>query len=137
MKKRQNRILVLLALLFVLNIPLLLGGNLISPSKDDNSAKVKENDDLLMTNDVGYDLWWNKSYQFRSLINITNPYPEKFDNFITKIEFNYSSLVGAGKMNSSLKDLRIVENGKLRNYYIQKDFQNAMVSLKSSSSISP
>ncbi|MEE9377369.1 MAG: LamG-like jellyroll fold domain-containing protein [Candidatus Lokiarchaeia archaeon] len=71
---------------------------------------------------IGEDEWWNSTFYHRQLINITNPYGEAFTNFIANITFNYTTLVSDGKMNESLKDVRIVENGILRDYFIEKDY---------------
>ena len=70
---------------------------------------------------IGAAQWWNSSFEYRRLINITNTH-ELFTNFITSVNFNYKNLVDAGKLNQSLKDIRIVENGLLKRYYIEMDF---------------
>ena len=85
--------------------------------KDDNIYNK-----IPQSGDIGNDEWWNVDFEFRTLLKITNPGSDVFiDNIGVSINFNYSKLVEEGKMNSSLKDLRIIENGILRNYYIQKD----------------
>ncbi len=123
LSQKQRKLLGLTTLFVVLNIPLLLG---IFPltSQDVVSKQTEDNDETLNVNDVGYDLWWNTNFEYRSLINITNPYNEAFDDFVTKISFNYTTYVTMGKMNDSLKDVRIVQNGIVKEYYIQKDFPN-------------
>jgi len=92
-----------------------------------NSEPTIEDDNIYnkipQSGDISNDEWWNVDFEFRTLLNITNPGSDVFiDNIGVSINFNYSKLVIEGKMNSSLKDLRIIENGILRNYYIQKDF---------------
>jgi hypothetical protein len=69
--------------------------------------------------------WWNYSFQFRRVINITNPYTYDLTNYTVSIEFDYTQMVSDGKMNSSLKDIRIVENGIPRNYYVKIDHPSA------------
>ncbi|MFW9781150.1 MAG: hypothetical protein ACFFFB_02595 [Candidatus Heimdallarchaeota archaeon] len=66
--------------------------------------------------------WWDHSFEYRMLINITNPYSYNFVDFGVSLSFNYVNLVQEGKLQSDLDDLRIVENGILRNYYVQKDY---------------
>jgi hypothetical protein len=66
--------------------------------------------------------WWDSSFEYRRLVNITNPYALNFTNFGVSFSFNYDELVQAGKMQSDLDDIRIVENGVLRNYYVVKDY---------------
>ncbi|KKM68318.1 hypothetical protein LCGC14_1462080, partial [marine sediment metagenome] len=83
-------------------------------------TKIDFNTPSLST--IGAAQWWNRSFEFRKLINITNPHNEAFTNFIAKVDFNYTELVNDGNMNQSLKDIRIIENGKLRDYYIAQDF---------------
>ena len=68
--------------------------------------------------------WWDKSYSYRQIINVTNPYTVILTNYAVNITFDYSNLVDDGKLNSDLSDLRIVENGVLRKYYFEKDFPN-------------
>ncbi len=66
--------------------------------------------------------WWDSSFEYRRLVNITNPYALNFTNFGVSFSFNYDELVQAGKMQSDLDDIRIVENGVLRKYYVVKDY---------------
>jgi len=122
MNMKLKRILALTTIIFVLSGPLFLGTNLLNAKDAVFGEGIMENDEKLKANDVGYDLWWDTDFEYRSLINITNPYDEAFEDFITKISFNYTAYVNAGKMNSSLKDVRIVQEGLVREYYIEKDF---------------
>jgi len=90
------------------------------------ASKNEEIDDVIDFNSPSLSTtsnkpWWNASFIYRQLINISNSH-EAFTDFIANITFNYKDLVGDGHMNSSLKDVRIVENGILRNYYIELDF---------------
>ncbi len=92
--------------------------------KEDNTYTPLESPNLC---GIGDDPWWNASFYYRRLINITNPYSVSLVNTIASIAFNYTQIVNAGKMNSSLKDVRIVENGILRNYLIQKDYPSLTI----------
>ena len=76
----------------------------------------------LRTNTFGFAPWWDDSYEHRRMINITNPYDFSFSDFGGSLSFNYANLVQEGKLQSDLDDLRIVENGILRNYYFKKDY---------------
>ncbi|HEC39097.1 MAG TPA: hypothetical protein ENI29_12730, partial [bacterium] len=80
-----------------------------------------------MASFIGTHSWWDKSFHSRQVINITNPYSVEFRNFGVSISFNYSALVNSGNMNSSLKDIRIIEydsegNPYERKYYFEKDY---------------
>ena len=94
----------------------------------ENDLNVKENDknQILFENPkqsiYGEAQWWNSSFLYRKLINITNPYAEDLVNQIANITFNYTKLVSEAKMQDDLEDIRIVENGVLCNYYFRKDF---------------
>ncbi len=71
---------------------------------------------------VGNDTWWDINWRFRQLIVITNENPTGLENYPVKITFNYSKLVDDGYMNSTCKDIRIVEGGALRKYYFLRDY---------------
>ncbi|MHA2289747.1 MAG: hypothetical protein ACXABG_13260, partial [Promethearchaeota archaeon] len=66
--------------------------------------------------------WWDNSFEYRMLVNISNPYSYNIEDFGVSVSFNYDDLVQAGKIQSDLDDIRIIENGYLRNYYVVKDF---------------
>jgi len=90
----------------------------------------KTEDDIeLKTNIIGTHTWWNKTFRSRQLINITNPYSVDFENYGVSISFNYATIVTQGKMNESLKDIRIIEydsegNPFIRKYYYRKNYPN-------------
>ena len=67
-------------------------------------------------------LWWDKSYSYRQIINVTNPYAVDLIDYAVNFTFNHANLVDEVKMNSDLSDLRIVENGILRKYYFKMDY---------------
>jgi hypothetical protein len=67
--------------------------------------------------------WWNGSWRYRQLINVTNPNINfAFTNYTTTLVFNYTTQVANGTMNGDLSDIRIVQNGVLRKYYYLKDY---------------
>jgi len=66
--------------------------------------------------------WWDDSFEYRMLINVTNPYSYNIYDYGVSVSFNYEELVQTGKMQSDLDDIRIVEDGNLRKYYVAKDY---------------
>ncbi|KKM64647.1 hypothetical protein LCGC14_1499270, partial [marine sediment metagenome] len=70
--------------------------------------------------------WWNGSWRYRRLINVTNPNVNfAFTNYTTSVVFNYTvHTVGTPdyEMNGDLSDIRIVQDGVLRKYYYKQDY---------------
>jgi hypothetical protein len=66
---------------------------------------------------LGQDDWWNESFYYRRVINITNPYDINFEKYGVSVNFTITE-----NMNSSLKDIRIVKNGELVKYYVKPDY---------------
>ncbi|MHA1211588.1 MAG: LamG-like jellyroll fold domain-containing protein, partial [Candidatus Heimdallarchaeota archaeon] len=98
----------------------------------DSNAKGDEleNDEISPTETpqmsiFGQDSGWNGSFFYRKVINITNPHDIALTDHGTFIEIDYLSMVTDGNMQDDMDDVRIVENGILRNYYIQKDYPSA------------
>ncbi len=124
-KKKKNLKIAILSLILIVSsfLSILPAFNINSEnlSEFESEDKVVEVEPPFLST-LGDDQWWNKSFTYRKLINITNPYDEAFTNFIANVTFNYTNLVSQGNMNQSLKDIRIIENGELRNYYIETDF---------------
>ena len=121
-KNRRRLSIALLVMLFstmFLNIP----ANMINMDENNNTNLFDENPiNTLKVSDIGEDPWWDESFEFRRLLNISNSGSDDFvDNIGTKIVFNYSELVTAGKVNANLSDVRIVENGVERDYYVILD----------------
>ncbi|MFX0186335.1 MAG: hypothetical protein ACFE8A_01225 [Candidatus Hodarchaeota archaeon] len=132
--RRQIKCIVLLSIILTSLI-----GALILPTIPTNSpaklaekiGKSEEIDnldniiDVPKLNDLGNDTWWDESYSYRRIINITNPYAVNFTNYGAKLTFNYQNL-GIDKIQGDLDDIRIVEyyNGEpvLRDYYVVKDY---------------
>ena len=87
-----------------------------------------ENDEFnllesLKTNDLGNDTWWDYSFRYRSLISVENSYDCNFTNYGVSFSFNYSQMIQNNQIyQSDLDDIRIVENGILRKFYVAKDF---------------
>ncbi|TFG24327.1 MAG: hypothetical protein EU529_04495 [Promethearchaeota archaeon] len=98
--------------------------NLISNDKKiDTELDTIENIESPRASLTGNDTWWHINWNYRQLITIENPYDVGFENYPAKIEFNYTGLVNLENgMNSTCKDIRIVENGVLRKYYFQQDY---------------
>jgi len=93
--------------------------------ESDNDSDTPNQIQAPKLSEVSLEDWWNNSFIYRRLINITNPYDYGLVDYTVSVEFDYTEMVSEGKMNSSLKDIRIVENGIVRNYYVQVDYPNA------------
>ncbi|MFW9969185.1 MAG: hypothetical protein ACFFDF_03225 [Candidatus Odinarchaeota archaeon] len=128
-KKHKNhlkRIFVLTVLLFFSLFPTYLMNISNFSNKIENLQEDLDDDklsDYIKTpklSSLGEDEWWNSSWQCRMLINVTNPYPYDFENYGVSVAFDYVSL--GSLIQSSLDDIRIVENGTLRKYYVKKDY---------------
>ncbi|MEE9572292.1 MAG: LamG domain-containing protein, partial [Candidatus Neomarinimicrobiota bacterium] len=99
-----------------------------SSSNSDGSRESKNDYDIPdqiiapKLSEVSIEDWWNNSFTYRRLINITNPYDYGLVDYTVSVEFDYIEIVNEGKMNASLKDIRIVENRVVRNYYVEVDY---------------
>ncbi len=101
-----------------------------STSNLNDKTEIDNLDNELNLKISGDQVWWDLNFRSRQAINVTNPYSVPLENFTTSIEFNYKTLVDAGRMNSSLKDIRIVEyedinTPYLRKYYYKIDYPSA------------
>ncbi len=83
------------------------------PVQDDRSPESSE---------ITSDEWWDSSFSYRRLINVTNPYGIDFVNYGVNVTFNYDELVSEGKLRSDLYDIRVVENGIPRKYIFKIDY---------------
>ncbi len=72
----------------------------------------------------GSEIWWNGSFQYRQSLNVSNPFGKDVENAMATVTFNYTEYVNAEKMNASLKDIRIVQDGEIQNYFVQQDYPN-------------
>ncbi|MHA2391201.1 MAG: carboxypeptidase-like regulatory domain-containing protein [Promethearchaeota archaeon] len=95
---------------------------------DNFGEEVNDKDDYqtpesLKLNVLGNDTWWDYSFRYRRLIEITNPYSSNFTDYGVTLSFDYNELLQAGQIyQNDLDDIRIVENGILRKYYVVKDY---------------
>jgi len=91
------------------------------PNNDDDFSQ-----ETLKYSSTGNHPWWNPSFRSRQLINVTNIYSVNFENFGVSFSFNYTELVAEGKLNESLKDIRIIEyigdEPIVQKYYFERDY---------------
>ncbi|MFW9942642.1 MAG: hypothetical protein ACFFFT_16510, partial [Candidatus Thorarchaeota archaeon] len=125
-KKQLKKVSLLLILVVMIFFPayLINFSNLTAISRNINDETVIGNEinnlDGLRPSVLGNDSWWDTSFGYRKLLKITNPYNYNFTDYGISVSFNYMEL--AGKIQSSLDDIRIVENGIERKYYVAKDY---------------
>ncbi|MFX1379670.1 MAG: hypothetical protein ACFFA4_11335 [Promethearchaeota archaeon] len=127
-KQRLNKtslLFVILVLSFITGVS--MNSINISNDKDNLSDKEFKDDNFpaesLNPSVLGNDSWWDYSFRYRRLIEVSNPYALTFVDYGVSTSFNYAQLLQAGMIyQDDLDDIRIVENGKLRNYYIVKDY---------------
>jgi hypothetical protein len=123
---KSSLLLVILFLSFFIGFTV----NNINPVNDDENLvddQDIENDNFnlesLKPSVLGNETWWDYSFRYRRLIEVTNPNPYTFIDYGVSASFNYSLLLQAGMLyQDDLDDIRVVENGILRNYYIVKDY---------------
>jgi len=119
----SNKTILLLVILFLSFFPTYLMNFSSFPENVQEEVNNDNNSDYIRIPKLsllGEADWWNSSWNCRMLINVTNPYPYDFENYGVNITFDYASL--GNKIQSSLNDIRIVENGTLRKYYVKKDY---------------
>ena len=121
-KNTQLKTLLILSILGFTSI--YINYAMLTMTNSDVSNEPDDNFNTPKTNEVSLSNWWNASFFYRKLINITNPNGVDLTDFTTYITFNYTDFVSQGHMNSSLYDIRIVENGILREYYYRIDYPN-------------
>ena len=140
-KKKQLITLIFLLTFLVSNLFIMFPMN--NSDSHFNSEKLTEDNQVDNENDpindiespisskIGLDAWWNSSWRYRQLINITNPVPGwSFTNYPTSIVFNYTAPKYTDILNSLLTDIRIVQNGVLRKYYFQENYpENELVTV--------
>jgi len=78
----------------------------------------------LSSNGIGEDSWWDVDFQWRQCINITNSYDDDLVDDAVSIRINHTKYFIQGNMQDDLDDIRIVENGILRDYYFTTDYPN-------------
>jgi len=131
MKQKKLKHRIAISFLLILTVSSVLVVFPLIPSNSVNNINDEANNDKggfilpVLSNGVGEDLWWNVSYQWRQCVNITNPGDYNLTDNIIKIQFNWKNLFDSGHLQDDLDDIRIVEKGVIRNYYIKKDFPSA------------
>jgi len=123
--KRLFLVSILVITTIHINPTLLLSNQIQDTSLPDNYKEGESNYNTLIfpqSSIFGEAPWWDPSFEYRMLINVSNSYAYNFKDFGVSVSFNYDELVQAGKMQLDLDDIRIVENGYLRKYYVAKDF---------------
>jgi len=127
--QRKTKKIISVSLLLILSISsilMLFPLNPIVSENFNNNRNDGESEGLIpLVSQIGEDVWWNASYQWRQCINITNPGTYNLVDNVIKIQFNWKNLFDSGHMQDDLDDIRIVENGMLRNYFIKQDFPSA------------
>ncbi|KKK42009.1 MAG: hypothetical protein Lokiarch_38500, partial [Candidatus Lokiarchaeum sp. GC14_75] len=75
---------------------------------------------------LGNDPWWDSDWPYRILINVTNQESVDLKNYGVSIDFPYDDAEYIGKVNNTLKDIRIIEYASgvayERKYYIFQDY---------------
>ncbi|MHA2035238.1 MAG: carboxypeptidase-like regulatory domain-containing protein [Promethearchaeota archaeon] len=94
-----------------------LSNNFRQESKTDSDF---DNHDGLKSSLLGNETWWDTSFGYRKLLKITNLNNFNFTDYGISVSFDYTEL--SGKIQSSLDDIRIVENEIERKYYVVKDY---------------
>ncbi len=126
--KQNGKLIILLSMLLITSVYMNFSPDISENSSDLDKPKEKQGDynefnsiNSPKLSDISVVSWWNNSFFHRRVINITNHYDYALVDYIVSLEFDYSQMVTDGKLNSSLKDIRIVENGIQRNYYVKQD----------------
>ncbi|MFX1426359.1 MAG: hypothetical protein ACFFBE_07890 [Promethearchaeota archaeon] len=135
MKIKNKQVLRLkkLSILSIIILVMLFPAYLMNSSNFENSNdKLGDDSDesqnpmlyeTLKTSDLGNDTWWDYSFRYRSLIAVENTYSCNFTDYGVSVSFNYTEMIQNNQIyQSDLDDIRIVENGILRKYYVAKDF---------------
>ena len=121
---KQISLLLTLVLMILFPAYLMNISNLSGISKNLSDDNTKDNDfnnlQGLKSSVLGNVSWWDASFGYRKLLKITNPNNFNIIDYGISVSFDYTEL--AGKIQSSLDDIRIVENGIERKYYVVKDF---------------
>ncbi|NVM34266.1 MAG: hypothetical protein HWN81_01640 [Candidatus Lokiarchaeota archaeon] len=96
-------------------------------------SKENSNEDIDGINGISPELsvfgehpWWDSNWPYRTLVNITNQAGVDLENYGVSVVLPYRDDDYQGKVNDSLKDIRVIEyinNEPIeREYYIFKDF---------------
>ena len=87
-------------------IPNLSNFNSEESDNNTNQAKLVENPKSSL---IGTHTWWNPDWPFRTLITITNGEGVDLKNYGVSIVFPYADAEYVDRVNSTLKDVRIIE----------------------------
>ncbi len=131
--KRKVQINVRLKFAFILSIMLLasffFNYSTNNSNMGTNSEKITEDEETdtdvdfigePKLNVLGDDPWWDNSFSYRRVINVSNIHLVSFTDFGVSVSFNYEQL--GAQIQDDLDDIRIVENDELREFYVVKDY---------------
>jgi len=128
-KVRLKRVSFLVIILLVMLFPAYLmnfsnitdiSENFSEDSNKDNEFNIIED---LKPSVLGNDSWWDYSFKYRRLVEVTNPYMLNFTDYGVGVSFNYTQMRQENQIHQDdLDDIRVVENEILRKYYVAKDF---------------
>jgi len=121
--KLSKKSIKIIFLFFILSSTTL---NFLYSSYIDSSENIDEDGNnidpiMLKMSQYGEDSWWHASWKYRQCINITNPYNIDLIDYMVSIKINHTELLQKNQIRSDLGDVRIVENGILRNYYFSSE----------------
>ena len=91
---------------------LLMAIPLIASFADNIFTNKYESDDLYKGPQpafFGEDPWWDSNWPYRIVINITNQDSVNLKNYGVSIDIPYGDAQYTGKVNDTLKDIRIIE----------------------------
>lgn len=124
----KKKIMVLIILFIFLIAPIIYNSifafNSVNKSQgnnnnDFNNDGFNKGREIKISEPISEETWWNESFQWRHPIIITNPYNIDLIDYMTYIRINHTAFVESGKIQDDLGDIRVVENGQLRNYYFK------------------
>ena len=120
-KTKKNKYFSIALILFITMSSFLTIASMNSGMDDEIDPDIDVR--IPVTAAIGDDPWWNGSFQYRKLINVTNPGNQDLTDIpISVVLTDYSTLVADGKLRSDLTDVRIVENGVVRDFYVKTNF---------------
>ncbi len=133
-KKKKNSLLFMMILILT-SINMFILTNFSNLSSSSNNIIRIDDDVELESNPIntpkssmmGTHSWWDPNWPYRILINVTNQESVDLKNYGVSVVFPYGTTY-SGKVNNTLKDIRIIENENgnnyERNFFIFQDFPN-------------
>ena len=130
--KKLNRKTISLVIILGILMTSFYTLNLLTNISNSSSSSSKKSDNTIdyispdadnppELSTVYYTSWWNSSFQYRRILNITNPEPTK--EFIDQgVNITINENYFTDPHHVDFKDIRIVENSILRNYYYKEDY---------------